>query len=232
MTTHLVAMGGGGFSMADDDKPTALDRLLLDLADVTDPLVCFAPTASADSLDYTRRFTEAFASLGVRTSVLTLWQDASESVARLADAHVLYVGGGSTVNLVALWEAHGVPAQLRRICDERDMVLAGLSAGANCWFEACTTDAFGPHLEPWVGGLGLVPGSFCPHFDGEAERRPLFASAVARGDLPAGFAADDGAAVHFVDGTVRDCVSERAGASVHRVSAERGVEPLETASLG
>lgn len=232
MTTHLVAMGGGGFSMADDDKPTALDRFLLDLADVADPLVCFAPTASADSVDYTRRFTDAFAMLGVRTSVLTLWQDAAESVARLADAHVLYVGGGSTVNLVALWNAHGVPEQLRRICAERDMVLAGLSAGANCWFEACTTDSFGPELEPWAGGLGLVPGSFCPHFDGEAQRRPLFASAVERGDLPAGLAADDGAAVRYVDGVVRDCVAERPGAGVYRVTAEHGVEPLDVRPLG
>ena len=231
MTTHLVAMGGGGFSMAEDDKPTAFDRFLLDLADVSDPLVCFAPTASADSVDYTKRFTDAFAMLGVRTSVLTLWEDASESVARLADAHVLYVGGGSTVNLVALWNTHGVPAQLRRICAERDMVLAGLSAGANCWFEACTTDAFGARLEPWVGGLGLVPGSFCPHFDSEPERRPLFTTAVRDGDLPAGFAADDGAAVHYVDGAVHGYLTERPGAGVYRVDAE-GVEPLEARELG
>jgi peptidase E len=231
MTTHLVAMGGGGFSMADDDKPTALDRFLLDLADVTDPLVCFAPTASADSVDYVRRFTDAFGALGVRTSVLTLWQDAAESVARLAEADVLYVGGGSTVNLVALWNAHGVPAQLRRICDERDMVLAGLSAGANCWYEACTTDAFGPRLEPWIGGLGSVPGSFCPHFDGEPERRPLFTSAVRRGNLPPGFAADDGAAVHHVDGAVAGFLTERPGADVYRVAAEGEVEPMEARQL-
>lgn len=231
MTTHLVAMGGGGFSMSADDKPTAFDRYLLDLADKPDPLVCFAPTASADSADYVARFQAAYATLGVRTSVLTLWTDAAESVARLEDADVLMVGGGSTVNLVALWRAHGVPERLSRISAERDLVLAGLSAGANCWYEACTTDAFGPQLEPWVGGLGLVPGSFCPHFDSEPSRRPVFAAAIAEGRLPPGFAADDGAAVHHVDGAVHGYLSERPGAHVYRVTPEAGVETQQVRQL-
>jgi peptidase E len=231
MTTHLVAMGGGGFSMAEDDLPTALDGHLLALADTPDPLVCFAPTASADNPDYVKRFLTAYGALGVRTCVLTLWTDAAESVARLEDVDVLVVGGGSTVNLVALWTAHGVPDRLRRLSAERDLVLAGLSAGANCWFEACTTDAFGPEIEPWVGGLGMVPGSFCPHFDSEPSRRPVFARAVAERRIPAGYAADDGAAVHHVDGVVRGYLSERPGAGVYRVTAEAGVEALPVQPL-
>ena len=211
--------------MSEDGLPTPLDQYVLALAGRPDPLVCFAPTASADSAEYVERFQKAYASLGVRTSLLRLWQDAAASVAGLADADVLMVGGGSTVNLVALWNAHGVTDRLRRIQAERDIVLAGLSAGANCWYEASITDAFGPRLEPWTGGTGILAGSFCPHFDGEAHRRPVYTSAVAAHRIPSGFAADDGAAIHYVDGEVHAFVAERPDARIYRVTPEAGAEP-------
>lgn len=108
MTTHILAMGGGGFSMSGHGAPTALDRHLLDLSGKSSPLVCFAPTAAADDPVYVNRFLAAYSALGARTMVLTLWQGAAESVARLPEADVVLVGGGSTVNLMALWRMHGV----------------------------------------------------------------------------------------------------------------------------
>lgn len=220
MTTHVLALGGGGFSMSDDLAATALDRHALALAGVDHPTVCFVPTASGDAASYIERFEAAYAPLGCATRVLRLFADGAQSVARtLAGVDVLMVGGGSTVNLVALWEIHGVTRELRRLTAERNLVLAGLSAGANCWFDGCTTDAFGPEVVPWRGGTGFVAGSFCPHADGEA-RVGGYAAAVASGALPAGWAADDGAAVHVVDGEVRAHLAERPGARTYCVEPD------------
>ncbi|MDQ7991523.1 MAG: Type 1 glutamine amidotransferase-like domain-containing protein [Propionicimonas sp.] len=217
MTTHIVAMGGGGFSMSQFGAPTNLDRYLLELSGKQAPLVCFAPTASADDPQYINRFLLAYGTLGVRTMVLSLWDGGSaRSVARLAEADVLLVGGGHTVNLVALWDVHGVSQAVRALAARGDVVLAGISAGGNCWYEGCITDSFGD-VRPWHGGLGLVRGSFCPHFDGEAERAPVYTDAVATGELPAGYAADDGAAVHYIDGVPTNFVAEARGQRVYRV---------------
>jgi peptidase E len=105
--------------------------------------------------------------------------------------------------------------------------LAGVSAGGACWFEGCITDSFGD-LRPWRGGLGLLRGSFCPHLVGE-NRGPAYTDAVAAGILPGGYAADDGAAVHFVDGELRRVVAERPGATVLRV--EPSNEPTTSGVL-
>ncbi len=228
MTSQIVAMGGGGFSMDEYHSPTAIDRYLLDISPVASPLVCFAPTASADDPRYINRFLNAFGQLGVRTMVLTLWEDAARSVARLEDADVLVVGGGHTVNLLALWEAHGVGEIIRTMAAETDVVLGGVLAGANAWFEGCITDTFGD-FRPYTGGLGLLPGSFCVHFDGEAGRAPAYTEAVATGALPGGFAADDGAGVHFVGGEVRKAIAERPRARVSRM--EPTTEPTASGVL-
>lgn len=209
-------MGGGGFSMNPAGSATALDRHLLELTGKASPLVCFAPTASADAPTYINKFLVAYGALGVRTMVLSLWDGARAAVERLPEADVVFVGGGSTVNMDALWRAHGVDRVLRTMATDTDVVLAGISAGASIWFEACATDSFGP-LAPWRGGLGLLPGSFCPHFDGEAERAPAYTGWIADGTLPAGWAVDDGAALHFHDGDLLEAVTERDNAKAYRV---------------
>ncbi|MDO5498519.1 MAG: peptidase E [Propionibacteriaceae bacterium] len=235
-TTHIVALGGGGFSMSASGGVTPLDRYIVGLSDAKTPHVCFVPTASADDPRYINHFLTAYAPMGVRTSVLTLWQNARESIKRaMNEADVLLVGGGSTVNLVALWQAHGLSDAIRGLIKERNIVLAGIAAGANVWFEACSTDSFGPELRPWYGGMGLITGSFCSHFDGEERRAPDFANWVAEGRLPDGYGADDGAALHVIpDGKTR-YVAENRKAKVHRVYGSFTpttsgviVEPLKT----
>lgn len=219
MTTHIVTMGGGGFSMSPDGAPTNLDRYLVELTARRSPMVCFVPTASADDSIYVHKFLTAYGSLGVRTMVLTLWQDAAASVARLPEADLVVVGAGSTANLLALWRVHGVDKVLTEMMTaDRNLVLGGHSAGAACWYEGCVTDSFGD-VRAWPHGLGMLPGSFCPHWDGEVERQPVFTEAIANGDLPAGFAADDGAALHWVDRVLHGAIAERAGARLARFTA-------------
>lgn len=212
MTTHIVTMGGGGFSMTDNGAPTNLDRYLVELTGKRSPMVCFAPTASADDASYIRRFLTAYGAMGVRTSVLTLWSDAAASVAQFDQADLVVVGGGNTVNMLALWRAHGIDRKLfARIEAGDNLVLGGLSAGASCWFDACLTDSFGD-IRPFKDGLGVLSGSFCPHWDGEPERQPIFTNAIANGALPGGYAVDDGAALHWVNGKLHKAVTERDGA--------------------
>ena len=225
MTTHIVAMGGGGFSSSEDYRPTSLDRYILSLTDATNPLVCFVPTASADDGLYVSRFINAYSS-HVRTCVLTLWSGAADAIARMDDVDVFLVGGGNTLNMLALWSAHGLGNRFRSYAQDpsRDVVLAGVSAGGSVWHEGCTTDAYGSGISPLALGLGLVPGSFCPHYDSEADRAPQYKEFIDTSQLPSGYGVDDGAAIHYVDGQLEACVAERAGAGVHQlVQHENGV---------
>lgn len=216
MTAHLVAMGGGGFSMSDFKAPTNLDRYLLELSGKRSPLVAFAPTASADDPSYIKSFLTAYGTLGVRTSVLTLWEgDTTRAVARLADADVIVVGAGHTVNLMALWDAHKVTKTIKRRYEAGDVVICGISAGAGAFYAGCITDSFGDY-RPWRGGMGLVKGSFCSHMD-RAGRAPAYTEAVADGELAGGYGCDDGSGVHYVDGVPTNFIAEKPGQTVYRV---------------
>ncbi len=128
---------------------------------------------------------------------------------------VIVVGGGNTANMLAIWRVHGFDALLREAW-EQGIVLTGSSAGMICWFEAGVTDSFGPELEGLRDGLGLLPGSACPHYDGEELRRPTYRRLVDDG-FPAGYAADDGVALHFVGTELAEVVTAREGATAYRV---------------
>jgi dipeptidase E len=228
----IFAMGGGGFTMEPDS--TVLDEFILGLARRPAPRVCFLPTASGDPLDHITCFYEAFSDLPCEPTDLSLFRLGRRPVdlRRLLHAQdVVYVGGGSMRNMLAIWRVHELDAILRE-CWARGIVLAGLSAGAMCWFEAGITKSRGP-AEP-VAGLGLLRGSMSVHYDGEPERRPAYLEAVASGAVPEGFGADDGVGLLFRDGRLERVVSSRPGANCVRVkrARDRAVEqPLHVEVL-
>lgn len=230
---RIFALGGGGFSMEPDNP--ALDDYLLSLARGGGgrPKVCFVPTASGDAADYVRTFEESLSGRA-ETSVLRLFtREVLDLRSFLMAQDVVYVGGGSTANLLAVWRLHGLPEILADAADE-GTVLAGISAGMNCWFEASVTDSFGPGLAPLRDGLGFVRGSACPHYDGEELRAGTYRALVADG-FPGGVAADDGCGLLFEDGELADVVASRPGADGYRVELVDGevVEtPLEATYLG
>lgn len=224
----VFAMGGGGFSMEPENP--LLDDFLLSLAPAgRTPRVCFLPTASGDSAGYVERFELAFPAGRADTSVLSLFRrDRADLRSLVLEQDVLYVGGGNTANLLALWRLHGLDEILLEAL-EAGVVLAGLSAGMNCWFESSVTDSFGAdQLQPLTDGLGMLTGSACPHYDGEAHRRPTYRSLVGSGRLPSGFAADDGCGLLFRDGALVDVVASRVGAGAYRVERV-GEQAVETA---
>lgn len=148
----------------------------------------------------------------------------SELAAFVAEQDVICVGGGSTANLLALWRAHGVDVLLREV-GSNGVVLSGVSAGMVCWFRGGVTDSYGG-FERLNDGLGLIDATACPHYDGEQERRPTYHRIIADG-LGSGYAADDGAALHFNGSKLVEVVSSRAEAGAYRVELVEG-RVLET----
>jgi dipeptidase E len=216
MSRQIVAMGGGGFSM-EPDRP-ALDDYVLSLSPGRQvPRVCFVPTASGDSESYCDRFRQAFPPSRATASVLSLFKREVVDVADfLASQDVIYVGGGNTANLLAVWRLHGVDEAIRQAYAE-GVVLAGVSAGMNCWFRASITDSFDVNDYARLDdGLGLLTGSACPHYDAEQGRKETFHSLV-QGGFPAGYAVNDSAALHFVDEHLTSVVSSVPGRSAYVV---------------
>jgi dipeptidase E len=215
---HVVAIGGGEFWR--EDRDPRLDAFILGLAARPRPRVCWIGTASGDAESYMLSFYRAMALHDCAPADLPLFTRVHDDLAAfVAEQDVFWVGGGSTANLLAVWRLHGLDALLREAYD-RGAVLAGISAGMNCWFEASTTDSFGLTLAPLRDGLGFLPGSACPHYDAEPQRRPLYRSLV-DGGFPPGWAADNDAAIHFHGGELIEAVALREGAAAYRVEPGR-----------
>lgn len=226
---HIIAMGGGGFSMEPDNP--RLDRYVLHHARVQNPSVCFLPTASGDSDAYIVRFYAAFSKLPCRPCHLSLFRQPPDLEPLIGKSDVIYVGGGNTRNMLAIWRACGLDAMLRRAW-ENGVVLCGVSAGAICWFEHAHTDSAG--TLGTMECLGFLSGSCSPHYDGEVARRPSFHSLIGDGKLPAGYAIEDGAAIHFVGTSIAEVIASRPSSRAFHVRREEESiieEPLPTRFL-
>jgi peptidase E len=184
--------------------------------------VLYVPTASAENAGGTVLWYERLRGRAELTHLSFFpWPPAGLRELALAQ-DVILVSGGNTANALAIWRVHGFDAILREAWQE-GILLTGWSAGMICWFEQSVTDSFGPELAA-LDCLGLLPGSACPHYDGEERRRPVYTQLVKDGLAP-GIAADDDVGVHFVGTELRDVVTSREGATAYRVSAG-GEEPL------
>jgi dipeptidase E len=230
---HIVALGGGGFSGT--GFPTGIDQYILALARRPRPRVCFLGTASGDAESYRLQFYRAYAQLDCQVTDLPLFQTPlPHDLGRFVpEQDVFYIGGGSTVNLLAVWRRHGLD-RLLRTAWEAGAVLAGMSAGAICWFEAFVTDSIGQDLAASRDGLGFLLGSACPHYRDDPKRRPTYHRLIAEG-FPPGLAIDDSAAVHFQGPDFIDVVAERPDAQAYRVFQRDGSlveDPLPARLLG
>ncbi|MBM7667048.1 peptidase E [Solibacillus kalamii] len=217
---QIIAMGGGGFSMEPDNP--LLDRYILKQAKTANPKICFLPTASGDSEQYISRFYSFFNDQNCEPSHLSLFNPPSRDLESFVlEKDILYVGGGNTKNLLALWKEWGLDSILRKAWEE-GVILAGLSAGAICWFEQGVTDSYGDGLEP-IHCLGFLKGSNCPHYDGETERRPAYHKLMETNKLHSGIALDDGVAIHYKEQEIHKIVSSRPNAKAYSVSLEKGL---------
>lgn len=224
MALQIVALGGGGFLMEPDNP--ALDRYLVNLTGKERPKVAYLGQAAAEHRDMVLAFYRAYTSLGAVPSWLSLFlPHTADLEGFLCEQDLIYVGGGNTKSMLALWREWGLD-RILRTAGESGTILAGISAGALCWFESGTTDSI-PGRLTILQCLGYLRGSFSPHYDGEPERRPAFQRLIAAGDLPDGYAMDDGAAAHFVDGRLIEVVTSRPAARGYRVE-RNGDQAVET----
>jgi peptidase E len=216
---HILAIGGIS-APADGPLPPIIAHALA-LSGAQTPRVCVLNTAAGDEAAGYVRMYSRLAQHGARPSHLQLFTmpNVRDPADLLMSQDVIFVGGGSVANMLAVWRVHGLDTVLRQAW-QAGIVLAGVSAGAICWFHGGTTDSFGPDLRPFTDGLRFLAGSYCPHYSSEPARRPTYQELVTDGTLPAGIACDDGAGAHFADIDFNEIVAERPGATGYRVEPD------------
>ena len=194
------------------------------------PRVCLLATAGGDAAHWLTAGYFAFASAGWRPSHLALFPEPNvgDITGHLLAQDVIWVGGGSVANLLALWRLHGVDAAMRAAW-QAGVVLMGVSAGSICWFTGGTTDSFGLPLQPVTNGLGFLPYSNSPHHDAEEQRRPAIHRLIADGTLPDGYATDNGTGLIFQGTSLVDCVTEVEGAQTWQITRRPDGSVEETA---
>ncbi len=215
---QMLLWGGipwGGRSLTAEDY-------LLSLSDTKSPRICFLPTASGDSKFYIERFFRRHRRLDCKPSVLPLFNLSVPNVERLIrNQDILFIGGGSTLNMLAIWRARNLDPILRDAL-KNGTIFSGVSAGSICWFEWGLSDSVScGKFEP-LQCLGYLPGSNCPHFDGEPGRQKIFRNLIAKKQIPGGYAADDGVALHFVDEKLVEAISVKPSANAYQISSECG----------
>jgi peptidase E len=225
---QIIGMGGGGFSMEPENP--LLDRYILKQSKSERPKICFIGTASGDAEGYIERFYNFFQKEDCEPVHLSLFKPHTRDIKGfLMEQDILYVGGGNTKNLMTLWKEWELDKAIRAAY-ESGTILSGLSAGSLCWFEEGVTDSYGDGIEP-IKCLGLLGGSHCPHYNGEGNYRPAYNRLIHEEVIGAGYAADDGVALHFIDEKLHTVVSSRPQVSGYRVDKGKE-EKLSTTYLG
>lgn len=221
---HVICIGGGCLNNHKDKL--YIEKHLITLTGKSRPKVCYIPTADGDNRDGILTFYECFSTLDCIPTHLPLFHrsertDTTDIPTFLLAQDLIYVGGGNTLSMIALWKAWNVDSALRQ-CYDSGKILCGVSAGSNCWFKNCTTDSYPGQLRA-VEGLGWLPYSHSPHYDKEETRRPTFHRLIKEGKLAAdGYAADDGAAIHYVNEELHEVLTWREKSSVYHVTLEEG----------
>lgn len=229
--TTILAIGGGGFLM--EPSPSPIDKLVASFARKRSGRVCFIGTASGDLPAHIDSFYETYDGLGCKCSHLAFFRKQSRNSIRLheiepaiADQDVIYVGGGNTKAALSVWREWGVDAILQRALD-RGTVLAGMSAGAMCWFEEGFSDSFGEDHMSVIEGLGYLPGSCCAHFNTTSTKLLLHIRHLDIGRRNSWIGIDDGAAVLYQNARLTQVLSWRHGAKVYHIDRELQINALQ-----
>ena len=192
---QIIAIGGGGFGRNPNQR--IIEKYIIDQSSESRPNVLFIPTASAEDKSYTVNFYSCFNGLDCNPSHLNLFQRTPRIEGLINKADIIYVGGGNTKSMLAVWKEWKLDKLLFKAYN-KGTVLAGVSAGAICWFDTGITDSWASNLN-YIDCLGILPGSCCPHYDSEKDRRPSVHKFIEQENIKSVYAIEDGAAIHFVD---------------------------------
>ena len=223
-TPTILATSGGlrrGRRTEVEFSPLVLHAIELSGVTGRAPRLCHVGTAGGDQRWFQAWLSDAGRAQGIDVTHLSLFSmpSAGDMTGMLLEQDVVWVGGGSVANLLALWRLHGLDQSFRQVW-EAGVVLAGVSAGSICWHVGGTTDSFGPDLRPVTNGLGLLPYSNGVHYDSEAQRRPLYQGLVADGTLPGGYATDDGTGLLYRGTELAETLSEVKGKGTYQVTRD------------
>lgn len=213
--------------MEDDASP--IDAYIRDLTGEQRPRICFVSTASGDLPAHIDKFYCTYEHLGCEPSHLPFFRQAdrnalplSNFAARLLEQDAIFVGGGNTKSLLAVWREWQLDLVLREAA-ERGILLSGMSAGAICWFQAGLTDSLGGSQYRPIPCLGLLAGGCSVHHGSDANRQPSLDVALRSGPIPSSIAIDDFAAVLYEGNTIGQVVSWRPAATARYVAFEDGL---------
>lgn len=224
MQRTIVATSGGfvGTGLWGVVKPAATFLRALELTGKESPRILFVMTASGDDQSYLTQMYSAVASLSCSVDHLSVFpQPNRDPRTAIVNADLIWVGGGSVANLLALWRLHGIDTAIAEAWDS-GTVLAGVSAGSICWHVGGPTDSFGSTLQPVTDGLGLLPFGNGVHYDSEEQRRPLLHQLVRERILPTSFATDDRVGIVYRDQEPREVITDTEGPSAYRVELVGG----------
>lgn len=225
---QIIALGGGGFS---EETSPLLDLYVLAQSQNAKPKFCFLPTASGDADSYLLKFYQKYAQFDCIPSHLSLFRPHTADIdGFLLDQDIIFVGGGNTKSMIALWREWGVDHILKTAW-EKGTILSGISAGSICWFEQGATDSIPGRISA-LSCLGFLEGAACPHYDGEPERSKMVPEMVAQGGMKPCLAIDNSCAVHFVGEKIFTCVSSISGRTARIVSPTGPQPALLTHYLG
>jgi aminopeptidase N len=214
----VIAIGGGGFGR--NPKHNLIEKYILKQANVKKPNILFIPTASAEDKSYIVNFYSCFSRLECSPSHVTFFQRTPRLDSLVNKADVIYVGGGNTKSMLAVWKEWKLDKMLLKAY-QNGKILCGVSAGAICWFEQGITDSWASNLNT-MDCLGFIDGMACPHYQEEKDRRPSVHKLLKNKNAISGYAIDGGAAVHFKKGEYYKSLQFYSNSNVYKVSLVNG----------
>lgn len=217
---HIIAIGGLGSLWDHPDRE--IEKYILSLVSEDTPTkICLVPTASGDSEEYIKKFYRVFESLPCEASHFSFFKAPTRDLlSHFLEQDIIFVGGGNTKNMLAIWREWKFVEVLREAW-RSGVILAGVSAGALCWFEQGVTDSLPGDLSA-MPCMRFLPGSFCPHYDSEPQRRPAYHKMIQEKQIKAGYACDDFAAIHFVGENLHKVIRAKPSAQAYSVSESNG----------
>ncbi len=216
---HIIAIGGGGFGRNPNHRK--IEKYILELTGKEKPNIVFFPTASAENQDYIIKFYKCFTKMSCELNHVTFLQRTPRLDSIINKADVIYVGGGNTKSMLAVWQEWKLDKLLLKSYNN-GKILCGVSAGAICWFEQGITDSWASNLNV-MDCLGFLPEMACPHYQEEKDRKPDVHKMLKQGKCGPGWAIDGGAAIHFKNGKYYKSIQFYSDSYVHYVSIKNGV---------
>ena len=219
VSRNIVAIGGGGFGR-NPNKPI-IEDYIINLAGIKKPTITFFPTASAEDANYIVNFYTAFAQLDCKAQHISLFKKTPDLKAVIEESNIIYIGGGNTKSMLAVFRDWGLDKLIVNAY-KKGTVLAGVSAGAICWFERGVTDSWAHGLRV-LDCMGLLKGVCCPHYDGEVNRRPSVEKFLFNKTIDSSLCIEDGAAVHFENESINTAISFYKNKNAYSVEYKDGV---------